>query len=134
MGKNITDLPLEILVKITLAMNDIFTLEYWLACCTILEELNPIEKHRCNLTISKWYSIKGMRLYRIKGNRTFSTHKREKLKYNRNETELLNFKLVQVPDENERRRCIYFWRFAYDKRGYEMFIRQFGCIWKNTYH
>lgn len=55
MEKHITDLPLELLVKITLTINDIFTLEYWLACANILKNIESVQRYRCNLTITTEY-------------------------------------------------------------------------------
>ena len=114
MGKHITDLPLELLVKITLTINDICTLEYWLACVNILEDVEAVKKYRCNLTITTKYK------------------ERYRSKYDINETRLLNFKLSQITDDIERSRCKFYWNSSYNKTGYDIFMRQYGHIWLNS--
>ena len=50
---NITELPLEILEKVTLLLRNIWDLECWLMCAYMLEDLKSVQIQRYKLTIEK---------------------------------------------------------------------------------
>ena len=103
---NITELPLEILEKITLFLGNIWDLE-WLVCAYMLEDLKHIQLQRYQLTITKDYPCEERRKELLFNTKFIS----EKLCHRRKRKfEGLFDNFLLVGNVMERDICVIKWR------------------------
>ena len=124
---NITELPLEILEKVTLLFRNIWDLECWLMCAYMLEDLKSVQIQRYKLTIEK--GKEDNRRREILYNTKFISEtlcQRRKRKF---EGLFDNFLLVD--NVKERNTCLVQWRNINDKESYENFMIKFKDKWIN---
>lgn len=124
---NITELPLEILEKVTLLLRNIWDLECWLTCAYMLEDFKTIQIKRCALTIEKGKEDK--RRVEILYNTKFISDKLCKRRKRKFEGLFDNFLLVG--DVKERNTCLMQWRNIFDKESYENFMIKYKDKWIN---
>lgn len=125
---NITQVPLEILEKVTLYMDNIWDLECWLVCAYILEEMKSIQLKRYQLTIEN-RGIAGERRVGVLLNTKFMEGKICKRKKRKFEGLFDNFLLVG--DVEKRDLCFKEWRNIHNQESYEYFMGKYGDIWIN---
>ena len=125
---NITELPLEILEKITLLLGNIWDLECWLVCAYMLEDLKHIQLQRYQLTIKKEKESEKRRVELLFNTKFISEKicKRRKRKF-----EGLFDNFLLVGNVMERDICFIKWRNIDDKGSYEQFMIKYKNIWIN---
>ena len=124
---NITELPLEILEKVTLLFRNIWDLECWLMCAYMLEDLKSVQIQRYKLTIEKGKDDNRRReiLYNTKFiSETLCQRRKRKF-----EGLFDNFLLVD--NVKERNLCLMQWRRIYDNERYENFMTKYKDKWIN---
>ena len=121
-SKNITTLPLEILEKITLWINDIYDLENWLTCAYRLADIQSVQTQRQELTIEKRRerNTRAELLFNTKFAGTNEKRRRLHGVFN-------NHLLVEQQWKNTF--CMSKWFNIDSKETYESFMNEYRTIW-----
>ena len=124
---NITELPLEMLEKVTLLLRNIWDLECWLVCVYMLEDVKSIQIKRRKLTIENLNVDKRRR--EILYNTKFISKNLSKRRKRKFEGLFDNFLLVD--NVQERNVCFIEWRCIYNIETYENFMKKYKDKWIN---
>ena len=121
-GIHITELPLEILGKITLEIKDIYDLENWLTCAHKLGDIQSVQTQRQKLTIekSRERNTRAELLFNTKFAGTNEKRRRLHGAFN-------NYLLVE--EQWKKTFCRINWFNIDSKETYETFMKKYRTIW-----